>query len=74
MSGSVFWRRVYLMRWLKERPAHSGLTASQIVNVIGFGLYEGHGRYDRCFDDLKALERIGEVKRAAGRPARWEAR
>jgi sugar-specific transcriptional regulator TrmB len=52
-------------------PEHGGLTASEIVDVIGHP-YSGHGCYDRCFDDLKALEREGYVERLPGRPAHWE--
>lgn len=68
--GRTYVRRERLLGWLCERPAHSGLTASEIVDVSG--LYEGHNRYDRCFDDLKVLQDRGLVDRRKGRPARWE--
>ena len=54
-----------------ERDAHQDLTAQEIVGVSG--IYEGHGRYDRCQADLKALERAGQAERSGGRPARWRA-
>src|SRR4051812_47722805 len=50
--------------------AHGGLTATEIADVSG--LYSGHGRADRCFDDLKALAKNGWLTRCAGRPARWD--
>jgi hypothetical protein len=62
-------RRRDLLRWITERPEHEGLTASEIVDLSG--IYDGHGRADRCFDDLKALEREGAVLRYDGRPAQW---
>lgn len=62
-------RRWTLIQWMKERPQHAGLTASEIVDVSG--VYHGHGRYDRCFDDLKVLAGRGVVVRFGGRPARW---
>lgn len=61
-------RRRALMNWLCARPAHSGLTAQEIVDVSG--LYEGHYRYSRCFDDLNYFARLDMVHRE-GRPARW---
>jgi sugar-specific transcriptional regulator TrmB len=70
MMEHAFWRRVKLATWIHERPAHSGLTATEIVDVSG--IYRGHGRYDRCFDDLKVLERSGGIEREPGRPARWK--
>jgi hypothetical protein len=63
-------RRQVLIDWMHERPEHSGLTALQIVEMAG--IYEGHYRYDRCFDDLKALKREGYVDRRPARPARWD--
>lgn len=62
-------RRGVLLNWLRERSEHAHLTASEIADVSG--IYHGHGKADRCFDDLKALERRGVVWRRAGRPARW---
>jgi hypothetical protein len=62
-------RRGVLLAWITERSYHYNLTASEIVDVSG--IYTGHGRYDRCFDDLKALARQGAVERLPGRPARW---
>lgn len=64
------YRRQRLLDWMHERSTHTGLTATEIVDVAG--VYTGHGRYDRCFDDLKALEREGYVDRLPVRPARWE--
>lgn len=64
-------RRDLLLGWMCEREQHSGLTASEIVDVAG--IYTGHGRYDRCFDDLKVLRSHGVVDRLPGRPARWKA-
>lgn len=63
------WRQEELRHWMGERSAHRNLTATEIVDVSE--IYEGHGRYDRCFDDLKALERAGDVVRGKGCPARW---
>jgi hypothetical protein len=64
-------RRLALIRWMRERfPTHSGLTASQIVDVSG--IYDtGQGRYDRCFDDLLVLAKHNVVQRGLGRPATW---
>jgi hypothetical protein len=62
-------RRAALLAWMNERSAHRNLTAAEIADVSG--IYEGHGRADRCFDDLKALARKGAVTRWSGRPARW---
>lgn len=67
-DGYRFRRRV-LLRWITERPEHRGLTASEIADVSG--IYSGHGAADRCFDDLKALARRGQLDRIDGRPARW---
>lgn len=61
-------RRADLINWIEERPAHDGLTATEIADVSG--IYSGHGRADRCFDDLKAMEKHGHLSRE-GRPARW---
>lgn len=63
-------RRRDLITWMRASRFHSGLTAQEIVDVSG--IYDGHRRYDRCFDDLKALASKGWVTRVAGRPARWE--
>lgn len=68
-------RRHRLKQWLNAESettgsmAATGLTATEIVNESG--LYEGHYRYDRCFDDLKVLEDTGFVIRGDGRPALW---
>lgn len=64
-------RQDTMVAWMRERTAHVGLTATELVDVAGDGLYEGTGRYDRCFDDLKRLEQRGLVSRRLGRPARW---
>jgi hypothetical protein len=61
-------RREELLAWIAERPEHDLLTASQIADVSG--IYDGNGKADRCFDDLKVLERNGHLLRE-GRPARW---
>lgn len=64
-------RRLALIRWIRERPAHNGLTASEIVDVIGHPYPPGmQGRYDKCHADLKILETCGLLQRY-GRPARW---
>lgn len=65
-------RRSNLLSWVYERPEHEGLTASEIVDVSG--IYGGHGAADRCFDDLKKLNRQGFLDRSSGRPARWNRR
>lgn len=68
---SVARRRSTLLRWIEERYEHDGLTASEIADVSGIYDSIGHGRADRCFDDLMALAGDGLIERAAGRPARW---
>jgi hypothetical protein len=65
-------RRNSLLEWMRERSAHDGLNASQIVDVSG--IYVGHGRYDRCFADLQTLAKAGAVERDRGRPATWHTR
>jgi sugar-specific transcriptional regulator TrmB len=62
-------RRLELIRWMQGRVTHQFLTASEIVDLSG--IYTGHGRYDRCFDDLKVLAKRGVVHRFSGRPATW---
>ena len=64
-------RGASLRAWMRERPEHQGLTATEIVDASG--IYAGHGRYDVCLADLKAMCRRGEVERSLGRPARWTA-
>ena len=66
-------RRLALLQWLRERPTHRGLTASEIVSVIGHPYDRVTGAYDKCFADLKALEKRGLLTRGAisERPARW---
>lgn len=68
-------RRTSLLTWLQECPRHTdGMSTTEIVDIHGQGsLYSGHGRYDRCFDDLQALAHDGYVERT-GRPARWYVR
>jgi hypothetical protein len=61
-------RRADLIKWLRERDQHNGLTAREIADVSG--IYSGHGMADRCFDDLNVLHKQGVVLRE-GRPARW---
>jgi sugar-specific transcriptional regulator TrmB len=63
-------RRLLLISWMRSRITHQSFSASEIVDVSG--IYTGHGRYDRCFDDLKVLARRGVVLRLGGRPARFE--
>ncbi len=65
-------RRAALLAWMRERPTHEGLTAEQIVDVIGHP-YDKVGHYDcsRCFADLLALFDAGELVRYDTRPARW---
>lgn len=62
-------RRQKLLSWLRERHEWERLTATEIVEASG--IYTGHARYDRCFDDLKVLQSREAVQRAALRPARW---
>lgn len=64
-------RRAALLSWMRERSGRQGLSAAQIADLSG--IYEGHGRYDRCLADLKALAKAGELDRSGGRPARWTA-
>jgi hypothetical protein len=62
----------YLRQWrLSHKPQQ---TAREIVEFAP-GLYSEvrHGKVDRCFDDLKSLERRGLVRRLPSRPAKWEA-
>jgi hypothetical protein len=63
-------RRLALIRWMRTRITHHSWTVTGIVDISG--IYNGHGRYDRCFDDLKVLAKRGVVTRLGGRPARWE--
>lgn len=65
-------RRRALIHWIKERSAHSGLTAREIVDLCP-GIYHGDGSYDRCIADLKHFNGNGQIWRDAGRPARWAA-
>jgi hypothetical protein len=71
MSPVFTSRQADLIGWMRERPAHDGLTATEITDVIGHP-YDaiGHYRSARCFDDLKDLAAQGVVRRE-GRPARW---
>lgn len=76
-SITVAERRESLLGWLRERSAHDGLTASEIVDVIGHPyahipryVYDSYPRRAACLRDLQALERDGHVART-GRPARW---
>jgi hypothetical protein len=63
-------RRADLITWIEERPAHDGLTASEIVDVSG--IYDRiQGRYDKAMADLKVMEDSGHLARSDGRPARW---
>jgi hypothetical protein len=66
-------RRDTLYHWMCERPEHNGLTASEIVDVSGN--YAGdHRPYGHCFEDLRWLNRYGNMVRSVGRPARWTVR
>lgn len=69
---NALFRRADLIGWIEERPAHDGLTAREIANVSGIYDDIRHGRADRCFDDLKAMQGFGHLRRE-GRPARWYA-
>lgn len=62
-------RRRRLHVWLRAQAIGRDFTASDIVKQSD--IYKGPGRYDRCFDDLKALASSGKVTRLPGRPARW---
>jgi hypothetical protein len=55
------------------RTQARSLTARDIVAQAP-GIYSEirSGKSDRCFDDLKSLERRGLVRRLSFRPARWE--
>jgi sugar-specific transcriptional regulator TrmB len=68
-------RREGLLAWMRERPAHSELTATEIANAIGepYGQVV-QGRYDHMLADLKVLADRGLIKRQPGRPARWTVR
>lgn len=68
----AFHRRRELLAWLRERDEHQDLMATEIADVSGIYDHIGHGRTDRCFDDLVALERQGCVERS-GRPSEWRA-
>ena len=61
-----------LLAWMRERTEHQGLSAGEIVDVIG-DPYEGlQGRYDKCLADLRRLERQRSVRcYVAARPMRW---
>lgn len=64
------YRRARLAHWLWSVEHPVRMTATQIADASG--LYSGHCRYDRCFDDLKLLARDELVERVEGRPARWQ--
>lgn len=66
MSFPAHLRRAELLDWLQEND--DDLTAGEIALVSG--IYDFKHGSDRCFDDLKRLEREGRVERS-GRPARW---
>lgn len=73
MSPTITSRQSDLLQWMRERPAHNGLTATEIVKHIGWPYDQiGHYRSARCFEDLKDLAVQGLVVRLDGRPARWE--
>lgn len=67
MSRDAWHRRDVLISWFERHD--EAYTATEIVNQTE--IYSGHGRYDRCFDDLKALWKRGLVDRLPGRPAKW---
>jgi hypothetical protein len=64
-------RQAEVLNYLREKAV--ARTARQIVAGAP-GIYREvrHGKADRCFDDLKSLERRSLVRRLPGRPARWE--
>jgi sugar-specific transcriptional regulator TrmB len=62
-------RRDALLGWMRDRSVSEGWTAYELAEQSG--VYRGLYRYERCFEDLKALERKGRVRRSLGRPARW---
>jgi hypothetical protein len=67
-------RRDALVVWLAYRALTAGHIANFAQDADGAWLYSGHGKADRAFDDLKALEKQGRVERLNGRPARWRVR
>lgn len=73
-------RRERLLQWMRRNPLLRDHSADEIASTASCA-YEGddegaiyRGKVkrptDRCFDDLVALEKEGEVERR-GRPATW---
>jgi hypothetical protein len=65
-------RRLALIRWMRTYPGFLPVETSFLAWRCGAYGNRGSSLYptDRCFDDLKVLEKRGLVKRE-GRPARW---
>jgi hypothetical protein len=66
-------RRLLLIRWMRERPEHEGLTTHEISLVSGVyadAVGPWFSPVERCKRDLATLKSRGLLVQD-GRPAKW---